>query len=51
MIEIPVLAEGALDKKVIGELNNLTDFLAFGDELWQKKNPLNELNDLLGYSQ
>ena len=51
MIEIPVLAEGALDKKVIGELKNLTDFLAFGDELWQKKNPLNELNDLLGYSQ
>ena len=50
MIEIPVIAEGRLNKKVIGELRKATDFLAFGDELWREKNSLNELNNLLGYS-
>ena len=33
------------------DLENITDFLAFGDELWNKKNPLNELNHLLGLPQ
>ena len=50
MIEIPIVAEGGLNKKVIGELIKATDFLAFGDELWREKNSLNELNNLLGYS-
>ena len=48
MIEIPVVAEGGLTKKVVNDLENITDFLAFGDELWNKKHPLNELNHLLG---
>ena len=48
IIEIPVIAEGGLNKKVINDVKNMTDFLAFGDELWRKDNPLNELNQLLG---
>jgi hypothetical protein len=43
-----VIAEGGLNKKVINDVKNMTDFLAFGDELWRKDNPLNELNQLLG---
>ena len=51
IIEIPVVAEGGLTKEVVSDLENITDFLAFGDELWNKKNPLNELNHLLGLPQ
>lgn len=49
MIEIPVVAEGGLNKKVINDLKNVTDFLAFGDELWRDNNPLNKLNQLLSF--
>jgi thiamine-phosphate pyrophosphorylase len=49
MIEIPVVAEGGLNKKVINDLKNMTDFLAFGDELWRDNNPLNKLNQLLSF--
>lgn len=51
MIETPVVAEGGLNKKVVNDLENVTDFLAFGDELWNENNPLNELNRLLDFSQ
>jgi thiamine-phosphate pyrophosphorylase len=51
MIEIPVVAEGGLTKEVVNDLENITDFLAFGVELWNKENPLNELNHLLGLPQ
>jgi thiamine-phosphate pyrophosphorylase len=47
IIEIPVIAEGGLNKKVINNVKNVTDFLAFGDELWRANNPLSELNQLL----
>ena len=50
MIEIPVISEGGLSKSVINNLENATDFLAFGDEIWKANNPLNELNHLLGFS-
>ena len=49
MIEIPVVAEGNLNKKVIYSLENDTDFFAFGDELWNESNPLNELNQLIDF--
>ena len=49
MIEIPVIAEGDLNEKVINDIKNMTDFLAFGDELWREKNPLNMLNQLIGF--
>ena len=50
MIEIPVISEGGLSKNVINNLENATDFLAFGDEIWKANNPLKELNYLLGFS-
>ena len=49
MIEIPVVAEGNLNKKVIDGLENDTDFFAFGDELWNECNPLNQLNHLIDF--
>lgn len=49
MIEIPVVAEGNLNKKVIYSLENDTDFFAFGDELWNESNPLNKLNQLIDF--
>ena len=49
MIEIPVVAEGNLNKKVIYSLENDTDFFAFGDELWNECNPLNKLNQLIDF--
>lgn len=51
MIETPVVAEGGLNKKVVNDLENVTDFLALGNELWNENNPLNELNRLLDFSQ
>ncbi len=50
MIEIPVISEGGLSKNLVNNLENKTDFLAFGDELWKANNPLKELNQLLGFS-
>ena len=49
MIEIPVVAEGNLNKKVIYSLENDTDFFAFGDELWNESNPLNKLHQLIDF--
>ena len=49
MIEIPVVAEGSLNKKVIDSLENDTDFFALGDELWNEANPLNQLNQLIDF--
>jgi thiamine-phosphate pyrophosphorylase len=49
MIEIPVIAEGGLNEKVINDIKNMTDFLAFGDELWRENDPLNMLNQLIDF--
>ena len=50
MIEVPVVAEGGLDKKVVTNIECATDFLAFGDDLWKRKNPLHAFNHLLNFS-
>ncbi|MCA8879808.1 MAG: thiamine phosphate synthase [Rhodobacteraceae bacterium] len=47
MIEIPVVAEGALDAAVIAELDSVTDFFAFGDEIWQTEDPAATLRRLV----
>lgn len=39
MIEVPVVAEGALDGDTISELAQATDFFALGNELWQRDDP------------
>jgi thiamine-phosphate pyrophosphorylase len=47
MIEIPVVAEGALDAAIIAELDSVTDFFAFGDEIWRTEDPVATLRNLV----
>jgi len=46
MIEVPVVAEGALDAELIRTLSPHTDFFGIGDELWTVDNPAAALGDL-----
>ncbi len=39
MIEVPVVAEGALDEAIIRQLAPHTDFFGIGDEIWTQENP------------
>jgi thiamine-phosphate pyrophosphorylase len=39
MIEVPVVAEGALTPALIADLAPVTDFLAFGAEIWDSPDP------------
>lgn len=47
MIEVPVVAEGALDLDLIRALSPHTDFFGLGDELWTQDNPAAQLKFLL----
>ncbi|MFW5641176.1 MAG: thiamine phosphate synthase [Roseicyclus sp.] len=40
MIELPVVAEGALDADLIESLAPVTDFFAIGPEIWRAEDPL-----------
>ncbi len=37
MIELPVVAEGALDAAAVASLAPVSDFLAFGEEIWREE--------------
>jgi len=39
MIELPVVAEGALDVDLVRALTPITDFFGIGDEIWQTEDP------------
>ena len=39
MIEVPVVAEGALDIPSLTSLRKVTDFIALQDEIWREDNP------------
>ncbi|MBP1804352.1 thiamine phosphate synthase [Rubellimicrobium aerolatum] len=39
MIEVPVIAEGALDEDLVRSLAPVTDFFAFGAEVWAAEDP------------
>ncbi|MGR3540856.1 MAG: thiamine phosphate synthase [Hasllibacter sp.] len=39
MIELPIVAEGALDGEVVRDLSPVTDFFAFGPEIWETDDP------------
>ena len=43
MIEVPVVAEGALDAEVIKRLAPVTDFFGIGEEIWDAEDPANQL--------
>ncbi|MEM9796455.1 MAG: thiamine phosphate synthase [Pseudomonadota bacterium] len=47
MIEVPVVAEGALDAATIGALSQATDFIALGEEIWGADDPAVRLSALL----
>jgi thiamine-phosphate pyrophosphorylase len=47
MIELPVVAEGALTLADIERLAPITDFFAIGDEIWRKDDPVAALKTLL----
>lgn len=47
MIELPVVAEGALDSELVESLAPVTDFFGIGDEIWLADDPVKALNALL----
>ncbi len=47
VIEIPVVAEGALDATLIAQLAPITDFFGIGDEIWGHDDPAAALGDLI----
>jgi thiamine-phosphate pyrophosphorylase len=47
MIEVPVVAEGALDVAMVERLAGMTDFFAIGEEIWGQPDPARALSLLL----
>jgi len=47
MIEVPVVAEGALTAELVEKFGPVTDFFAIGDEIWNTETPLATLKTLL----
>ena len=47
MIEVPVVAEGALDEDLVCALSPHTDFFGLGDELWRHDDPAAVLKSLI----
>lgn len=47
MIEVPVVAEGALTPELVERFAPVTDFVAIGDEIWRAPDPLSALQALL----
>ncbi|MDQ2093037.1 thiamine phosphate synthase [Rhodalgimonas zhirmunskyi] len=47
MIELPVVAEGALDADLVAQLAPVTDFFGVGDEIWMSDDPVAALKTLL----
>ena len=48
MIEVPVVAEGAITRELITQLSPITDFIALGPEIWTKEDPAATLALLWG---
>ena len=46
MIELPVVAEGGLDRDLIESFAPVTDFFAIGPEIWRAEDPDAALADL-----
>ncbi len=47
MIEVPVVAEGALTLDLIRQIAPHTDFFGIADEIWTQDNPVSALSDLI----
>ncbi|RFP89035.1 thiamine phosphate synthase [Rhodobacteraceae bacterium 63075] len=46
MIEVPVVAEGALDAELVRSFAPVTDFFGIGTEIWDTEDPAGALADL-----
>jgi len=51
MIEVPVVAEGALDLDIMRKLAPITDFFGIGDEIWNTEDPVAKLADFMAASR
>jgi len=47
MIEVPVVAEGALTPALVTTLEGTVDFLAVGPEIWEAEDPAGALRELI----
>lgn len=47
MIEVPVVAEGALNRDLVAQLGPITDFFGIGEEIWSADDSVSALRDLL----
>ncbi len=47
MIEVPVIAEGALTAELVEQLGPVTDFFGIGQEIWGAEDPVAALRKLL----
>ena len=47
MIEVPIVAEGGLTLDIVRDLSTVTDFFAFGDEIWSSDNPSATLGEFI----
>jgi thiamine-phosphate pyrophosphorylase len=47
MIEVPVVAEGALDEEIVRRLAPVVDFLGIGEEVWCEDDPAAALGRLI----
>ncbi|CAM3088966.1 thiamine phosphate synthase [Paracoccus nototheniae] len=48
MIEVPVVAEGAITRDLIAQLSPMTDFIALGAEIWTQDDPVAALVQMWG---
>ncbi|HEY6919838.1 MAG TPA: thiamine phosphate synthase [Tabrizicola sp.] len=47
VIEVPIIAEGALTAELVAKFGPVTDFFAVGEEIWGADDPLSALKTLL----
>ena len=47
VIEVPIIAEGALTAELVAKFGLVTDFFAVGEEIWSAEDPLAALKSLL----
>lgn len=48
MIEVPVVAEGAMNAALVRALHPITDFISIGPEIWSAEDPVTALTELWG---
>ena len=46
IVEVPVVAEGALDAAAVAEIGTVADWLALGEEIWRRDDPLAALGEI-----